>query len=84
MSRSGQFTGKVPRWKFTLRKSESPNSVVLVLNLAEKENKSKMAALVTGSTDFEQDGGRSNFLAFFGLSVAVLFFQTTKGGRGGS
>lgn len=58
--------------------------MVLVLNLAEKENKSEMAALVTGSTDFDKmEDGLISWLLFFGLGVAVLFFQTKKGGRGG-
>lgn len=58
--------------------------MVLVLNLAEKENKSEMAALVTGSTDFDKmEDGLISWLLFFGLRVAVLFFQTKKGGRVG-
>lgn len=49
--------------------------MVLVLNLAEKENKSEMAALVTGSTDFDKmEDGLISWLLFFGLEMAVLFF----------
>lgn len=50
--------------------------MVLVLNLAENESKSEMAALVTGSTDFDKmEDGLISWLLFFGLEMAVLFFS---------
>lgn len=50
--------------------------MVLVLNLAEKENKSEMAALVTSSTDFDKmEDGLISWLLFFGLEMVVLFFS---------
>lgn len=53
--------------------------MVLVLNLAKKENKSKMAALVTGSTDFDKMEDGLISWPFCGLRVAVLFFSDNKG-----